>query len=63
MQKKSTSSKIFTGMSVSCIAVQELSLLISQWLRHWIPNPGVPGFKMLGGSEVNSAFHPMKLIK
>ena len=28
------------------------------WLRHWIPNPGVPGSKPPGGSKVNSAFHP-----
>ena len=29
-------------------------------LRHWIPNPGVPGSKPLDGSNVDSAFHPFK---
>ena len=29
-------------------------------LRHWIPNPGVPGSKPLDGSIVDSAFHPSK---
>ena len=29
-------------------------------LRCWIPNPGVPNSKPLGGSKVNSAFHPSK---
>ena len=27
------------------------------WLKHWIPNPGVPSSKPLGGSKVDSAFH------
>ena len=27
-------------------------------LRRWIPNPGVPCSKPLGGSKVDSAFHP-----
>ena len=27
-------------------------------LRRWIPNPGVPCSKPLGGSKGNSAFHP-----
>ena len=31
---------------------------IAQWLRRWIPNPGVPCSKPLGGSKVDSAFHP-----
>ena len=28
---------------------------IAQWLRHWIPNLGVPCSKPLGGSKVESA--------
>ena len=32
-------------------------------LRHWIPNPGVPCLKPLGGSKVDSAFHPSKVDK
>ena len=31
---------------------------MAEWLRHWIPNPGVPGLKPLGGFKVDSAFHP-----
>ena len=27
------------------------------WLRYWIPNPGVPWSKPLGGSEVDSTLH------
>ena len=34
--------------------------LVTQWLRRWIPNPGVPCSKPLGGSKVDSAFHPSK---
>ena len=30
-------------------------------LRRWIPNPGVPCSKPLGGSKVDSAFHPFKV--
>ena len=33
------------------------------WLRCWIPNPGVPRSKPLGGSKVDSAFHPSKVNK
>ena len=29
----------------------------------WIPNPGVPGSKPLGGSKVDSAFHPSEVDK
>ena len=45
--------------------------LVEQWtngamayrLRRWIPNPGVSCSKPLGGSQVNSAFHPSKVDK
>ena len=37
--------------------------LATQWLRRWIPNPGVPCSKPLGGSKVNSAFHPSEVDK
>ena len=30
---------------------------------HWIPNPGVPWSKPLGGSKVDSAFHPSEVDK
>ena len=36
---------------------------IAKWLRHWIPNPGVLCSKPLGGSKVDSAFHPSKVDK
>ena len=31
--------------------------------RRWIPNPGVPCSKPLGGSKVDSAFHPSEVDK
>ena len=34
---------------------------LSQWLRYWISNPGVPCSKPLCGSKVNSAFHPSEV--
>ena len=33
------------------------------WLRRWITNPGVPCSKPLGGSKVDSAFHPSEVDK
>ena len=33
------------------------------WLRRWIPNPGVLCSKPLGGSKVDSAFHPSEVHK
>ena len=32
-------------------------------IRCWIPNPGVLFSKLLGGSKVDSAFHPFKVDK
>ena len=32
-------------------------------LRCWIPNPGVSCSKALGGSKVDSAFHPSEVDK
>ena len=29
---------------------------MAQWLRCWIPDPGVPASRPLGGSKVNSSF-------
>ena len=36
---------------------------LAKWLRHWIPNPGVPCSKPLGGSKVDLAFHPSEFDK
>ena len=36
---------------------------MAKWLRCWIPNPGVPCSKPLGGSKLNSAFHPSEVDK
>ena len=36
---------------------------VAQQLRHWIPNPGVPCSKPLGGSRVESASHPIDVDK
>ena len=33
------------------------------WLGRWIPNPGVPDLKPLGGSKVDSAFHPSEVYQ
>ena len=33
------------------------------WIRRWIPNPGIPCSKPLGGSKVDSAFHPSEVDK
>ena len=38
-----------------------LLLCLIVYLRHWIPNPGVPCSKPLGGSKVNSAFYPSEV--
>ena len=36
---------------------------MAYWLRHWIPDPGIPCSKSLGGSKVDSAFHPSEVDK
>ena len=36
---------------------------MAEWSRCWIPNPGVPCSKPLGGSKVDSAFHPSEVGK
>ena len=36
---------------------------MTYWLRHWIPNPGVPCSNSLGGSKVDSALHPSEVDK
>ena len=36
---------------------------MNYWLRRWIFNPGVPCSKPLGGSKVDSVFHPSKIDK
>ena len=36
---------------------------VAWWLRCWIPNPRVPCSKPLGGSKVDSAFHPYEVNK
>ena len=38
-------------------------LTYAEWLRGWIPHPGVPCSKPLDGSKVDSAFHPSKVGK
>ena len=34
-----------------------------QFLRCWIPNPGISCSKPLGGSKFNSTFHPSEVDK
>ena len=41
----------------------ERSGSVLKCLRRWIPNPGVPCSKPLGGSKVDSALHPSKVDK
>ena len=36
---------------------------MAYWLSRWIRNPGVPSSKPLGGSKVDSAFHPSEVDK
>ena len=36
---------------------------MAYWLRHWIPNPGVPCSKPLGDSKVDSAIHSSEVNK
>ena len=43
--------------------VQKMSDDHWEWLRCWIPNPGVLGSKPLGGSKVDSVFHHFKVDK
>ena len=31
------------------------------WLEYWIPSPGAPGLKPMGGFKVNTAFHPSEV--
>ena len=34
---------------------------MAYWLGRWIPNPGVPSSKPMGGSKVEPAFHPSEV--
>ena len=34
---------------------------MAKWLRGWIPNPGVPCSKPLGGFKIDSGFYPSKV--
>ena len=36
---------------------------MAYWLRCWVPNPEVLYSKPLGGSEVDSVFHPSEVDK
>ena len=36
---------------------------MAYWFRHWVHNPEVPCSKPLGGSKVDSAFHPFEVDK
>ena len=36
---------------------------VLNWLRCWIPNPGVLCSKPLGGSKADSVFHPSEVDK
>ena len=41
----------------------QIQSAVFKWLRRWIPNPGVPCSKPLGGSKVDSAIHPSEVDK
>ena len=41
----------------------ELLIACPQWLRCWIPSPGVPCSKPLSGSKIDSTFHPFEVDK
>ena len=36
---------------------------MAKWLRCWVSNPGISCSKPLGGSKVDSTFHPSKVNK
>ena len=36
---------------------------MAYWLRRWIPDPGVPCSKPLGGAKVDSAIRPSEVDK
>ena len=57
-------SQILNPLSVlfECIILNPLTAM-AKWLRRWIPNPGVPCSKPLGGSKVDSVFHPSEVDK
>ena len=60
---RSMNSKELTQVLVETQAkLKTLSLVCppspNKRLRRWISNPGVPCSKTLGGSKVDSAFHP-----
>ena len=51
----------FFKLYLSCKFKIAIFHVHSQWLRHWIPNLEVLSSKTLGGSKVNSAFHPSEV--
>ena len=53
------SRKIEDSLSLSIVFL----FILHKWLRCWIPNPGVPWSKPLGGFKVDSAFHPSEVVK
>ena len=48
-------------MTTKILADFQICIIVP--LRRWIPNPGVPCSKPLGGSKVDSAFHPSEVDK
>ena len=50
-------------LSLHLVKYSSKSLQDYSWLRHWISNPGVLCSKPLGGSKVDSAFHPSEVDK
>ena len=49
--------------SLSSADISVFNGAMAKWLRRWIPNPGVPCSKPLGGSKVDSVFHPSEVDK
>ena len=52
-----------TDKGAAVVIMNTNNYIIAKWLRRWIPNPGVPCSKPLGGSKVDSAFHLSEVDK
>ena len=50
-------------ISHKVLLITFFSIEFRKTLRRWFPKPGVPCSKPLGGSRVDSAFHPLEVDK
>ena len=50
-------------LPINLALVTFVELPMAYWLRRWIPDAGVLCSKPLGGSKVDSGFHPSEVDK